>query len=198
MTALGRLGYLRPCQASDDAFLYAVFSTTWESEVAALPNQNLAQHVLRIQHIAQERRFAGRFPDYERYVVRHEGQDAGRLYVHQSGLSVHVVDLTLMPEFRCRGIGTRLLRDLLEGAAHEGLSVTLRVERRNRRAAEFYTRLGFALTDVDDLDNHFEWTPVSAPSAMKEDMREDLVDMREDLVGMREDLVGMRESELAD
>ena len=53
MTPLGSLTYLRPCAASDDAFLYAVFSTTWESEVAALPNQNLAQHVLRIQHIAQ-------------------------------------------------------------------------------------------------------------------------------------------------
>ena len=89
MTPLGSLTYLRPCAASDDAFLYAVFSTTWESEVAALPNQNLAQHVLRIQHIAQERRFASRYPDHERYVVLVDGQPAGRLYVHQD-------DLTLM------------------------------------------------------------------------------------------------------
>ena len=69
MEPLGSIAYLRACTEADDAFVYDVFSTTWESEVAALPNQNLAQHVLRIQHIAQERRFASRYPGHQRYIV---------------------------------------------------------------------------------------------------------------------------------
>jgi ribosomal protein S18 acetylase RimI-like enzyme len=175
MSTLGRLTYLRPCAASDDAFLHDVFATTWESEVAALPNQNLAQHVLRIQHIAQERKFAARYPGYERFVVVEKGQDAGRLYVHRSALTMQVVDLTLMPAFRSQGIGSRVFRDLFEEAAREGRSVTLRVGRRNRRATDFYSRLGFSLVGIDDLDNYFEWTPAAQPS-----------DMKEDLVGMKE------------
>jgi GNAT superfamily N-acetyltransferase len=159
MTALGRLPYLRPCEASDDAFLYDVFSTTWASEVAALPNQNLARHVLRIQHIAQERRFASRHPGHERYIVLEHGEPAGRLYVHQQGPVLNVIDLTLMPLFRSRGIGTRLFRDLFEEAAPDGRTVTLRVGRTNHRATDLYTALGFRLVAVDDLDNFFEWTP---------------------------------------
>ena len=162
MELLGDVAYLRSCTEADDAFVYDVFSTTWESEVAALPNQNLAQHVLRIQHIAQERRFASRYPAHQRYIVLEGGEPAGRLYVHESDTTVHVVDLTLMPRFRDRGIGSRIFRDLFSHAADAGKTITLRVERRNERATLLYSRLGFELTTVDDLDNYFEWVPERA------------------------------------
>jgi GNAT superfamily N-acetyltransferase len=187
MTPLGTLAYLRPCAASDDAFLYDVFATTWESEVAALPNQNLAQHVLRIQHIAQERRFASRYPDYERYVVLVGDKPAGRLYVHQHDSTMHVVDLTLMPEHRNQGLGSQILRDLSDLAARADMTVTIRVGRRNRQATDLATKLGFRLVNVDDLDNYFEWSATEPPSDMKEDHGE--------MVGMKEDVVGMKESE---
>jgi GNAT superfamily N-acetyltransferase len=182
MTTLGSLTYLRPCAASDDPFLYAVFATTWQSEVAALPNQNLAQHVLRIQHIAQERRFESRYPGYERFVVLSGDAPAGRLYVFDKGPTIHVVDLTLMPEHRSQGLGSQILRDLLEVAAEQGKSVTVRVSRRNREATDLATGLGFRLVNVDDLDHYFEWTATEPPS----DMKEDIVDMKEDLVDMKE------------
>jgi ribosomal protein S18 acetylase RimI-like enzyme len=158
MGALQDISYLRACTEADDAFVYDVFCTTWESEVAALPNQNLAQHVLRIQHIAQERRFASRYPHHERYVVVENGEPAGRLYVQHADETMHVIDLTLMPRFRDRGIGTRLFHDLFEVAAREDTSVTLRVERRNERATELYSALGFRLVSMDDVDNYFEWS----------------------------------------
>lgn len=158
MTDLGKLTYLRPCDASDDGFLFDVFSTTWESEVAALPNQNLAQHVLRIQHIAQERRFASRYPGSERYVVVEGGEDVGRLYVHVKDPTMHVVDLTLLPRFQSRGIGSQVFRDLFAEATRAGQSITLRVHRKNSGATDLYTALGFRLVAVDDLDNHLEWS----------------------------------------
>ena len=191
MTPLGTLAYLRPCEASDDVFLYDVFATTWESEVAALPNQNLAQHVLRIQHIAQERRFTSRYPGHERFVVLVGDQPAGRLYVHQHESTVHVVDLTLMPEHRNQGLGSQILRDVFDLAARADMTVTIRVGRRNRQATDLATALGFRLVNVDDLDNYFEWSATEPPS----DMKEDIVGMKEDLVGMKEDVVGMKEAE---
>ena len=41
-----------------------------------------------------------RYPDHDRYIVMVDDQPAGRLYVHQNDLTLHVVDLTLMPEHR--------------------------------------------------------------------------------------------------
>jgi GNAT superfamily N-acetyltransferase len=174
MTQLGRLTYLRPCDASDDAFLYDVFCTTWASEVAALPNQNLARHVLRIQHIAQERRFASRYPGHERFVVVEDGEPAGRLYVHLKGPVVNVVDLTLLPSFRSRGIGTRIFHDLFAEAAQDGRSISMRVGRTNRRATDLYTALGFRLVAVDDLDNYFEWSPELVRETQAEQAGEDV------------------------
>ncbi len=168
MGLLGDVAYLRSCTEADDAFVYDVFCTTWESEVAALPNQNLAQHVLRIQHIAQERRFASRYPAHQRYIVLEDGEPAGRLYVDENDTTMHVVDLTLMPRFRDRGIGSRIFRDLFAHAADAGKTITLRVERRNERATMLFSKLGFDLTSVDDLDNYFEWVPATA--ATKEDL----------------------------
>jgi ribosomal protein S18 acetylase RimI-like enzyme len=165
MADLASLARLRRCADSDDAFLYDVFVTTWQSEVAALPNQNLAQHVLRIQHIAQERRFANAFPQRERYVVLEDGEPAGRLYVDQSGPDLVLLDLTLLPKFRSRGIGTQVVCELFDAAARENRKITLRVPRRQRRTSDFYVSLGFRIVSVDDIDNFFDWEPsaVSAP-----------------------------------
>ena len=149
MTQLDSLTYLRPYDVSDDPFLYDVFATTWQSEVAALPNQNLARHVLRIQHIAQERRFSALHPGQQRFVILDDGERAGRLYVQQDGEVTRIVDLTLMPQFRSRGIGTRVLRDLSALAARDGHRLALRVGRRNTRVTGLYSRLGFELVAVD-------------------------------------------------
>ena len=62
----------------------------------SLPNPGLAQLVLRIQHIAQERRVAGRYPGHDRFVVVEDGERVGRLYVHQGASTLHVLDLTLL------------------------------------------------------------------------------------------------------
>ena len=43
--------------------------------------------------------------------------------------------------------------------------MTLRLARRNVRACELYSSLGFRLVAADDVDNFFEWTPpaIDAP-----------------------------------
>jgi ribosomal protein S18 acetylase RimI-like enzyme len=153
------LEQLRPATADDDAFLFAVFCTTWEHEVAAMPNPALAQHFLRIQYTAQNQRFAQRFPGYERWVVTHEDQPAGRLFLHRSPSMLHLVAITLLPEHRSQGIGSRLLRAVMDEAATAGQSVSLRVDRRNVRAANLYDNVGFRLVTMDDQDSYFEWAP---------------------------------------
>ena len=159
MGSLGRLACLRRCTEEDDAFVYDVFCTTWESEVAALPNPSLAQHVLRIQHIVQNRRFTSRYPGHDRFVIVVDGEPAGRLYAYETTSMLHVVDLTLLPQFRSEGTKSRLAHELFEYAGERRMSITLRVPRRNLRASAVYASLGFQLGRMDDVDNYFEWTP---------------------------------------
>lgn len=175
MTQGERRTQLRPCAAADDAFLYDVFCTTWQDEVAALPNQNLAQHVLRIQHIAQERRFASRYPGHQRFVIVHDGDAAGRLYLLPEGPTLHLVDLTVLPDFHARGVAGSVLRGLFDQAEHYAQVIRARVSRSNDVATAVGSALGFRLVDVDDLDHYFEWTPATvgrptadAPVASKE------------------------------
>ncbi len=157
MVDLARLPYLKPARSADDGFLYDVFATTWADEVAALPNQNLARHVLRIQHIAQERRFDARYPGLRRFVVSHEGERAGRFYLFGSGSTLHVVDLTLLPPFQSRGIGSRLMRDLMREASTDGARVGMRLARDNERSLLLCIAFGFELVSSDDLDHYLEW-----------------------------------------
>lgn len=159
VVSVGRLPYLKPCHSSDDAFLYQVFCTTWQSEVAALPNQNLARHVLRIQHIAQERRFANRYPGHRRFLVTHEGESVGRLYLFGTDTEVLVLDLTLLPRFHDAGIEQRLLDALTDEASRDGRPVTVRVSRTDDRAAALCSSRGFVLRSVDDVDHFFTWSP---------------------------------------
>jgi GNAT superfamily N-acetyltransferase len=159
MVDLARLSHLRPAKPEDDSFLYDVFCTTWEDEVAALPNQRLARHVLRIQHIAQERRFDSRYAGCRRFVVVSDGERIGRFYLFASGSLLHLVDLTLLPSHRSRGIEGRVVGDLMREAALDGLRISLRVGRTDLASADLYAGLGFELVSADDLDNYFEWVP---------------------------------------
>jgi hypothetical protein len=60
----GRFDSLRAVRRADEPFLFDVFCTMLADEVAAMPDPRLVRHFLRIQHTAQETRFATRFPGH--------------------------------------------------------------------------------------------------------------------------------------
>lgn len=159
----GRFDGLRDVRAGDEALLFDVFCSTWEQEVAAMPDPRLVQHFLRIQYTSLESRLAARYPDHDRYVVTHAGLDAGRVYLHRSPSVLHAIDMTLLPQFRSLGIGRRLVRDLFDEARDHAQLVSIRVPRRNERASSLYAALGFRLVAMDDLDNYYEWNPETSP-----------------------------------
>src|SRR6185437_16635571 len=75
-------------------------------------------------------------------VIEVDGEPAGRLYVARWDHDIRIIDIALLPEYRGRGIGTALLRELLAEAAADGKRLSIHVEL-NNPARRLYERLGF-------------------------------------------------------
>jgi ribosomal protein S18 acetylase RimI-like enzyme len=79
-----------------------------------------------------------------------DDQRVGRLIVDRGERELILVDISLIPEQRGRGIGTHLIRELLFEASSTTKSVRLHVLHTNP-AKHLYERLGFAIVNSDEL-----------------------------------------------
>ena len=142
---------LRPVAETDDGFLRSLFASTRATELAYLPGGEAAREIfLRSQFSAQHQSYSQAFPLARHCIVEIDGVPAGRLYVDATRDPHHVIDVSLLPEYRQLGIGTRLLQAVLAEAADAGCDVSLKVEMSNP-AARLYDRLGFQTVSSDGL-----------------------------------------------
>lgn len=75
-------------------------------------------------------------------IVSCDGEACGYLCVEDGTDEIHVHEIVLLPEFQGRGIGSFLLREVMERAQRRGLPIRLRVLHLNR-ALHLYRKLGF-------------------------------------------------------
>lgn len=155
---------LRTAEPADEAFLERLYASTRERDTAAWgwPAETLAEF-LRLQSRAQRLDLRRRFPRSAESVVEIGGAPAGRIWVDRAGETIELLDLSLLPEHRGRGLGGRLLADLLAEAEAAGKPVRLRVETSNP-ARRLYERSGFAWLGDDGVYGTMRWSPpASAP-----------------------------------
>jgi RimJ/RimL family protein N-acetyltransferase len=100
-----------------------------------------------------EQQVRGEIPDSTTSVVTAYGVDVGRLRVVRTGGLVELAGLQLLPAHQGRGLGTRIVRDLVAEAAASGRGFGLSVEKDNPRARALYERLGLVVVG-DDGDEH--------------------------------------------
>jgi ribosomal protein S18 acetylase RimI-like enzyme len=148
---------LRPIRADDQMFLLAVYASTREQELAAVPWDDAQKAAfVQMQFAAQHAHYQEHYADATFDVVLVDGQPAGRLYVARWPGEVRIVDIAILPAFRNRGVGTRLLTTLLKEAEAAGTAVTIHVERGNP-ALHLYRRLGFTLREDKGVYLFLEW-----------------------------------------
>lgn len=139
---------LRPITPGDDAFLARVYASSRAQELALTDwGEEQKAAFCRSQFDAQSAYYAENYPGAAFQVIERDDWPIGRLYVARWEKEIRIVDITLLPEFRGSGIGTKLLRDLQTEARKAGKSLTIHVERFNRALA-LYQRLGFQ--EVED------------------------------------------------
>lgn len=148
----------KPVGPDDQEFLYQVYVSTRQAEVAAwgwAPAQQEA--FFRMQFQAQTRSWQATYPGADSRVILHNGEPAGRLIINRSPSNIAVVDIAVLPQFRGAGIGTQMIRELQAEASQADLPLCLRVAIDNSQAMRFYHRLGFVPVASNQVYYSLEW-----------------------------------------
>jgi len=136
---------LRRVEPSDESFLYRVYASTREDELAIVDwTEEQKQAFVQMQFSAQHRYYQEQYSSAAFQVVLVAGQPVGRLYVDRRPEAIHIIDVALLPEYRNRGIGTTLLEQVLDEGRKAGKKVSIHVEQFNP-ALKLYGRLGFTI-----------------------------------------------------
>ena len=150
---------LRPVTSDDEPFLYRVYASTREDELAPLGwDETQKEAFLRMQFNAQHVFYQEQFTSADFNIILAEDKPIGRLYVDRRDDEIRIVDIALLPEHRNSGIGSALLDDLLTEAAAVSKPVRIHVERFNP-ALRLYDRLGFIQVGDNGVYYLMEWSP---------------------------------------
>ncbi|RHW20028.1 GNAT family N-acetyltransferase [Pseudomonas jilinensis] len=138
---------LRPVQPDDEEQLAQIYASTRQQELAVTGwPQAQIDAFLRQQFTAQQRHYSTYYPDARHDLLLLEQAVIGRLYVERTSQRLHVIDISLLPDWRGRGIGGQLLAQLLAEADSRAQVTSIHVERHNP-ALRLYQRLGFQLCE---------------------------------------------------
>ena len=144
----------------DDAMLlFELYASSRADELSrsgwATPQQ---RSFFRMQAQNQELYFQRHYDHLDRRTICINGFSAGRLLVDRPSHAITIIDLALLPAFRGRGVGSLLIRCLLEEAVEQDLPVHVDLAKGSASLATC-ERLGFRY--ADDLGDrwHLVWTP---------------------------------------
>ena len=150
---------LRPVGPGDEPWLYRIYASTREAELAPL-GWDAAQQTafLTQQFTAQARYYQEHYRDTTFDLILCGGEPAGRLYVARWPDEIRIVDIALLPPYRNQGLGSAFLRALQEEATQAGKPLRIHVEVFNP-ARRLYERLGFTQIADRGVYHFLEWRP---------------------------------------
>ena len=142
------------------AFLYRLYATTRAQEMALLADWSDArkEDFVRGQFNAQHAHYQSHYPDARYDIIVKSRDDIGRLYVCPMTNEIRLMDITLLPERRNRGIGGALVREVMAEAEDSQRFVSLYVEDENP-AKRLYERLGFVDAGEVPFYKLMRWVP---------------------------------------
>jgi len=151
---------LRPVTERDLSFLFDVVSSSVREQFKLMGGDvRMMEPLLRIQFESQTREYKERFPEAVHYIITLNDLDAGRIYLNRSPEEIRILDLTLLPEYRGKGLGAFVLKVFEEEAARTGLPIRIYVEDGNR-SLRLFDRLGYRFhSKLGEVHNLLEWIP---------------------------------------
>jgi len=151
---------LRPVTDADQEFLVGVYASTRADELAQVEwDDSQKDAFIRWQFGLQKQEYDARYPSARYDIILVDGTPAGRIWVGTDEQQIRLLDIALLTEFQNRGVGTQLLRQLMDDATRSNKALRHMVFMLNDNAYRFYERLGFKT--IEDLGGykHMEWRP---------------------------------------
>src|SRR6185437_4018979 len=150
---------LRNAREEDLPFFFSLYSDVRGPEMSGW-GWPAAQResFLRMQFEAQRRSWQAAYPNTADRVVCLGDLPIGRILTAHTQHGTHLIDIALLGEFRSRGIGAWLLRQLMTDCERSHSALSLQVLNGNP-ARRLYLRLGFRDTDAGEMYIHMRWTP---------------------------------------
>lgn len=152
----------RSITEDDIDFLYKVYASTRADEMTLTGwNEKEIEDFLRMQFKLQHVQYMENYKNGGTFeIILVNSAPAGRLYVQRKKNDIRIVDIALLPEFRGKGAGSRIMNELMTEADRENLPLSLHVEQFNP-ALGLYERLGFEKKDLIGIYFFMERPPAS-------------------------------------
>ena len=153
---------LRDIQEKDLPILCEIYGSTRKEELDNGTNWNNEQKKLFIeqQFLAQHQYYQQNYLDAKFYIIEKENTVTGRLYIDFffEKKSIRIIDITILPEWRNKNIGSSILNEILIKAADNNLNVSIHVESFNP-AMNLYKRLVFKkISETNGVYHLMEWS----------------------------------------
>ncbi|MBL0950589.1 MAG: GNAT family N-acetyltransferase [Pseudomonas sp.] len=159
--------HLRPAEEADLSFLHRLYASTRAQEMALSGwDQPAIDAFLAQQFDAQHHYYQEHYQGSDFSLICHGEQAIGRLYIFRGPTTINLIDISLLPEWRGKGIGTRYLAALVDEADAAEKSIRLFVEPTNP-AKRLYERFAFRISGSNHiyLQMHREAVPALAVPA---------------------------------
>ena len=151
---------LRREEAGDEEFIRRLVLDTVAAELGAAHwPEPMRSHLLGIQYSARRQSLRARFPEGESLIVLLGEEPAGWLYRADLEDELRLADIVLLPSHRGQGVGSALLREMLDAAARSGKPLRLTVAATNTGAMGFYEKLGFRRVGGTEVQHEMEARP---------------------------------------
>lgn len=149
---------LRPVNPDDDDFLVEVYGSTRAEELALTPwTTEEQQAFVRSQFAAQQDYYAKKYPTASHDIIVSNNRPVGRLYVARLDQEIRIIDITLLPGERNAGIGSFLIKRLLEEASRTNKMTRIFVEEFNP-SLRLFERLGFSPSEQHGIHLLMQWS----------------------------------------
>lgn len=100
----------------------------------------------------QKEYFKKKFDVNKIKLITFNNQNIGMLETEKTKNNIHIEEIQLLPEYQGKGIGTKVLQDIIEDAKQKKVNLDLRVMKINP-AKKLYERLGFVI--VGETETHY-------------------------------------------
>ena len=149
---------LRPAGPDDYEFLVEVYGSTRAEELALVPwNDEQRDAFIRSQFNAQQEHYLKTYPGATHDIIVSNGRPVGRLYVARLDHEIRIIDITLLPAERNVGIGSYLIKQLLDDAKQTGKIARIYVEEFNP-SLRLFQRLGFSPSEQHGIHLLLQWS----------------------------------------